>query len=316
MRHLFLPVLALLLVACSDAPEPVRPASAPDAPDSGVGVPADPATATAAPEAAEDPAAQRLQAVLDARDADIKARYPARNPAGTLQFFGIEPGMTVVEALPGGGWYTRILLPYLGPDGLLIGVDYALDMFPLFGFFSEERIEAKKTWREDWLIEAEAWQGEDGARLDAFVFGSMPDALAGTADAVLMIRALHNLNRFEDEGGYRSAALADAFRVLKPGGVLGVVQHEAPPERDRAWADGSRGYLHRDQVIEVIEAAGFEFEQSSDINSNPLDQPGEDDIVWRLPPSLSGSADDPARRSAMEAIGESNRMTLRFRKPD
>jgi predicted methyltransferase len=188
-------------------------------------------------------------------------------------------------------------------------------MFPLFGFFSEERIEAKKTWREDWLTEAEAWQGEDGARLDAFVFGSMPDALAGTADAVLMIRALHNLNRFEDEGGYRSTALADAFRALKPGGVLAVVQHEAPPERDRAWADGSRGYLLRDQVIEVIEAAGFEFEQSSDINSNPLDQPGEDDIVWRLPPSLSGSADDPARRSAMEAIGESNRMTLRFRKP-
>ena len=79
---------------------------------------------------------------------ETQARYGARHPAETLTFFGIEPGMTVVETLPGGGWYTRILLSYLGEEGKVIGADYAAEMFPLFGFFSEERIEAKKTWTE------------------------------------------------------------------------------------------------------------------------------------------------------------------------
>jgi len=110
-------------------------------------------------------------------------------------------------------------------------------------------------------------------------------------------------------------ALADAYTVLKPGGVVGVVQHQAPAGRSDDWADGSRGYLNRDTLLGQFEAAGFEFVGESDVNQNPKDIPGEDEIVWRLPPGLQTSRDDPELKAKYQAIGESNRMTLLFRKP-
>jgi predicted methyltransferase len=103
--------------------------------------------------------------------------------------------------------------------------------------------------------------------------------------------------------------------VLKPGGVLGVVQHEARPDMPDDFATGSGGYLKKAFIIEHMEAAGFEFVEDSDINENPQDQPAEGDVVWRLPPTLATTREDPEGREAMEAIGESNRMTLKFRKP-
>ena len=257
----------------------------------------------------------RLAEVLAAQPADEKARYEFRHPQETLEFFGIEPGMTVVEALPGAGWYTKILLPYLGKDGSLIGADYALDMWPLFGMFTAEMLEGKKTWVETWTKEAQGWSGDSGAPVSAFVFGSMPDSVKGSADAVLMIRALHNLNRFESQGGFLTAALKDSFDALKPGGILGVEQHWAPDSHSDASTDGSRGYLKKDALIKTIEAAGFQFVAESDVNTNPKDQPSEQDIVWRLPPSLATSKDNPELAAQMTAIGESNRMTLKFRKP-
>ena len=145
--------------------------------------------------------------------------------------------------------------------------------------------------------------------------GAVADTLNGRADAVLFIRALHNLSRFEHRGGYRSQALAEAWALLKPGGAVGVVQHEAPAARSAAWATGAHGYLNRAALIGQFEAIGFEFVAASDINRNPRDVPAADDSVWRLPPSLRGSDDDPQLRARYEAIGESNRMTLLFRKP-
>jgi predicted methyltransferase len=258
----------------------------------------------------------RLEAVLDAQSETIKARYQYRHPQGTIDFFGVMPGMTIVEVLPGGGWYTRILLPFLGRDGHLIGADYALDMYPKFGFYDDEILAAKKSWISDWTAEAESWRDDDSASVSAFVLGSMPDELAGTVDAVLFIRALHNLNRFEDDGGYLTAALDDAYRVLKPGGIVGVVQHLSDNHMPDEWADGSNGYLKERLVIARMEAAGFEFWSGSGINANDRDQPGEEDFVWRLPPTLAGSEDDSELRVAMQAIGESNRMTMLFRKPE
>ncbi|MEM1439829.1 MAG: methyltransferase [Pseudomonadota bacterium] len=272
--------------------------------------------AAPADDSASGDAVSPLQATLDAQPEEAQARYIWRHPGETLEFFGIEPGMTVVEGLPGGGWYTKILLPYLGSDGTVIGVDYALDMFPLFGFFSEERLEAKKTWATDWVKEADGWRDDDDAGVEAFVFGSRDAAqFDGRADAVLMVRALHNLARFESEGGYLTTAMADAHAVLKSGGVLGVVQHEARAEMPDDWAGGQNGYLKRDFVIAAAEAAGFEFVEASDINANPADQPTAEEFVWRLPPSLNGARDNPELRDAMVAIGESNRMTLKFVKP-
>jgi predicted methyltransferase len=266
--------------------------------------------------AASAQADESLAAVLAAQPEEVQARYAHRHPQETLEFFGIEPGMTVVEALPGGGWYSKILLAYLGPEGRLIGADYSPDMFPLFGFFSDEQLEAKKSWVPTWIAQAEGWGVENAASIGAFQLGSLPEEMKGTADAIVSIRALHNLARFEPKGGFLTAAVTDMFDVLKPGGVVGVVQHQARDEKPDEWADGSRGYLKDDFVIETFTNAGFEFAGMTDINANDKDQPGESDVVWRLPPSLSTSREDPELREKMTAIGESNRMTLKFRKPE
>jgi predicted methyltransferase len=267
------------------------------------------------PALAGDADPERLAAVLAAQPEEVQARYAWRHPQETLEFFGIAPGMTVVEALPGGGWYSKILLPYLGPQGGYIGADYAADMYPLFGFFPEEQLQKKATWVADFTAEAAGWAGAEGPPVAAFAFGALPDSMRGTADAVLFVRALHNLARFEEQGGYLTAALRDAHAVLKPGGVVGVVQHEARPDVPDAWAGGGNGYLKRDFVIRRFAEAGFEFLGASEINQNAKDQPGETDVVWRLPPTLGTSGEDPELRAQLEAIGESNRMTLKFRKP-
>ena len=264
---------------------------------------------------AEGADSARLASVLADQPEEVQARYVYRHPQETLEFFGIAPGMTVVEALPGAGWYTKILLPYLGQEGAVIGADYSLKMYPLFGFFSEERLKEKETWLTDWTAEASEWVGDEGAEVSAFVFGEMPGEMKGTADAVLFIRALHNLARFEGEGGFLTTALQNAYDVLKPGGIVGVVQHQARDGMPDEWAGGQNGYLKKAFVIAKMEAAGFEFVAGSDVNQSEKDQPSDSDIVWRLPPSLATSRDNPELKAEMEAIGESNRMTLKFRKP-
>lgn len=256
-----------------------------------------------------------LASVLAAQPEETQARYGARHPQETLEFFGIKPGMTVVEALPGGGWYSKILMDYLGKDGQLVGADYAADMYALFGFFSEEALEARKSWVETWTADAKAWEIPDAATVSAFQIGSLPAEMHNTADAVVLIRALHNLARFEPDGAYLSKALKDMYDVLKSGGVVGVVQHQARDEMPDDWANGSHGYLKQGFVIAQMEAAGFKFVGSGDFNNNEKDQPGADDIVWRLPPSLATSKKDPELKAEMNAIGESNRMTLKFIKP-
>jgi predicted methyltransferase len=267
------------------------------------------------PAAADD---HKLAAVLDAQPDDVKARYEYRHPQETIDFFGIEPGMTVVEGLPGRGWYTKVLLPYLGSDGRLVGANYPLDMWPNFPFANEEFMAEMSQWLEAWPEEAEEWRGDDGATISAFWFGSMPEEMKGTADVVFFVRMLHNVWRFQSEGkgDYLDMALNDAYMVLKPGGVLGVVQHHARDNMSDEWASGSHGYMKKQFVIDRVVDAGFEFVDESDINVNPADQPTADDIVWRLPPTLMTSRDDPELKAQYEAVGESNRMTLKFRKPE
>ncbi|MBT8061572.1 MAG: methyltransferase [Gammaproteobacteria bacterium] len=260
---------------------------------------------------------ERLAKIMAAQDEAVQARFAVRNPLRTMAFFGIEPGMTVIEGLPGdAGWYTGLLVPFLGADGALVGADYAERMFPWFGFFSDEFIASKATWVEDWTAATRERAGEVSTEISAFQFGSMPEDMEGKADAALMIRAFHNLFRFEAEHGVLSEALDEIYRALKPGGVLGVIQHQAPDHMPAGWANGSRGYVKKATMIERLQAAGFVFEAESAVNQNPKDQPGPDDFVWRLPPSLATSGEDPALRARMLEVGESNRMTLRFRKPE
>ncbi len=329
MKHLITVLLALALLGCGPAPDEgtdgQTDASEPETNE--------PMVEDDAMETAEEPSVDesrdtsasddtdRLGEVLEAQPEEVRARYDDRHPRETLEFFGIEPGMTVVEGLPGGGWYTRILVPYLGSDGHLIGANYAMDMWPHFRFGTEEFVEQMQQWSETFPEEAQGWCQDDCARVSTFYMGSMPDKLAETADVVLYVRLLHNLTRFQNAGidDFLDEALADAFAVLKPGGIFGVVQHEAREDMPDEWADGNAGYLKRSFVVEQAEAAGFELVDESDINANPNDRPTTDEVVWRLPPSLRVPEDAEnaeALGAKYEAIGESHRMTLKFRKPE
>ena len=255
-----------------------------------------------------------LEHILANQSDEHKARHEFRNPQKTLEFFDIKPGMTVVEVLPGNsGWYSKVLLPLLEDEGTLIGADYPLALWNHFSFMTPERLEGKKTWVTSWIQTAQEWRTDNSAQLNAFQFANAPKSLNEKADAVLFIRALHNLNRFNDKGGYLDDSLKDTFNVLKPGGIVGIVQHQAREDRPDSWADGNNGYLKKSFVMKKMAEHGFEFVASSDINANPKDQAGEGDNVWRLLPSLRSK--DPEVKKAMKAIGESNRMTLLFKKP-
>ena len=305
MRSFLLGASALALVACGAEDTTSAPAPTPET---------DTEASAATDDSAVPSASDALDAVLEAQSDEAKARYVHRNPKETLEFFGVEPGMTVVDTLPGQpGWYGNILLPYLGSDGTLIGADYSMEMWPLFtNFATPEFLAERANWQDNYLTAASEVAGDNNATAKAFVYGSAPQELAGTADVILMIRAVHHFNRFE-EGRFFTEALEESKMLLKPGGIVGVVAHRAPEGEDDAWANGDNGYMKQSQVVSVFENHGFELVEASEINANPNDQPVAGDFVWRLPPTLATSQDDPELRAEMEAIGETDRMTLKFK---
>lgn len=249
--------------------------------------------------------------VLDSQSDDAKARYKYRHPKETLDFFGLKPGMKIAEILPGGGWYTKILAPYVGKKGAIVGINYADKMWPMFGLYDDEAVAKNIASSKEFSGLVAGFAGAEGVSAQGHAFGRVPAELNGTLDMVVIIRGLHNLNRFEKKAGTMSAALKEINAVLKPGGIAAVVQHRAPEDAQDSWADGSKGYLKQTAVITFFEKAGFILEGTSDINANPKDKPTAADYVWRLPPTLATAPDNKA---AMTAIGESNRMTLKFRK--
>lgn len=253
-----------------------------------------------------------LNAVLASRSDEDKVRDDARQPLETLTFFQIKPGMTIAEALPGGGWYTRILANYLGQDGTLYGVNYPDSLWPMLSYASPEWIAERIAATQNFTAKVATFT-DNGITAQGFTFDTVPPEVEGTVDRVLLIRALHNLNRFQQKAGTRSQALAATHAMLKKDGLVGVVQHRAPATASKEWADGNKGYLNEVAVIAMFAEAGFALVAQSEINANPMDQPSGEDSVWRLSPSLRGSNDDE-QREAMVAIGESDRMTLLFRK--
>jgi len=263
----------------------------------------------------EASAAQDLSAILDSQNDAAKARYVYRNPKETIEYMGIKPGMTVAEVLPGGGWYTSILLPYLGDNGRMIGVDYNVDMWAKFGgFATPEFLENRKSWGTSWAADAEKWRGGSNAKINAFAFGDAPQDLKNSADVVLLIRAIHHLHRFDQV--HLNEALNDIKYILKADGIVGIVQHRASEDQANAWAFGDNGYMKQSRVIQIMEDAGFELAgEPSEVNANPKDNATSEnkDSVWRLPPSLRGNDDNPELKAKMEAIGETDRMTLKFR---
>ena len=268
-----------------------------------------------------------LAVILENRSAEDRARDSARHPGETLAFFQVAPGMKVAEALPGKGWYTRILAPYLGKKGSIYGVNYSDSLWPMFSWATEDVIKKRVAATGKFAGMAKDMAGQHAQAIgvdsssvtpkaDGFTFNTVPPDVVGKVDRVLMVRALHNLARFEKDGGTLSQALNAVRAMLKKDGMVGVVQHRLAESAPNEGADGSRGYLKQSFVIEAFEKRGFKLVDKSEINANPKDKPGPEDIVWRLPPSLSGSKDKPDQRAAMEAIGESDRMTLLFKLAD
>jgi predicted methyltransferase len=228
------------------------------------------------------------------RSAADRARDRYRHPAETLAFFGIRPGQTVVEFLPSGGWYTAILAPLLSGHGHYIGL-----------VLKWQKAEASLAS----LLAGggERYRGATAAVLDPATGAStIPD---GSADLVLTFRNVHNLIM---AGGDRAPATFRAFyRMLKPGGVLGVVDHHLPETMDSA-REMKSGYLKRSTIVRLAEAAGFRLAGESAINANPKDTHDWPAGVWTLPPTLQrGDAD----RVRYLAVGESDRLTLKFVKP-
>lgn len=220
------------------------------------------------------------------------ARDKYRHPAETLDFFGLTPGQTVVELWPGGGWYTELLAPYLSAGG-------SLQVVPPAGRY-DERIRTK--------LASDPVYGK--VQVATFNNGQPTSIAAGSADLVLTFRNVHSW--LDAENPIADQVFAEAFRVLKPGGTLGVEEHRLPEEADAA-RETSSGYVKVSTVRRLAEAAGFKYAGSSEINANPKDTKDYPDGVWTLPPSLQLGDKD---REKYLAIGESDRMTLKFVKPN
>jgi predicted methyltransferase len=257
----------------------------------------------ALPAAAQSPAALE-QVLAHERRAEDRARDKWRNPAETLAFFRVEPGMTVVDYMPAGGWYSRVLVPYLGPQGTYIGLNPELHP-EMTGYWDMYRGTAGK-----FPAEARGWVGEGHASVIGANTDDELDALAGTADRVLIFREIHNMRRF----GWLHDSLVAMRRLLKDDGLLGVVQHRAKADAPADYMLGDNGYQREEDVIKLFEAYGFELVDKSEINANPADPANWEGGVWTLPPGYRGAPEGSARRTELDAIGESDRMTLLFRK--
>jgi predicted methyltransferase len=243
----------------------------------------------------------------DWRSPGDRARDAWRHPIQSLQFWGLKPGMTVVEFWPGAGWYTDILAPYLARNkGLLIAAQFqgtasdpaALQVIETFG----QKLKARPGLYGQPVI-------------TAFGPDTGPVAPAGSADMVLFLRNVHDWMA----AGIADKAFHDAYAALKPGGVLGVEEHRADAGgvQDMLAADG---YVQEAYVKQLAQDAGFRFDGASEINANPKDTRHYPFGVWTLPPTRQSAprgkpADPKFDHGPYDAVGESDRMTLRFVKP-
>jgi len=229
------------------------------------------------------------------------ARDGWRHPYETLSFFGLRPEQTVIELVPGGGWYTEILAPYLRDKGQLILAADDPESDKAYARRGAERMKAK-------LAALPAVY--DKVQLAVFAPpAKLQYAAPGSADLVLTFRNVHN---WAAEGDAQTLAVfKSVFTSLKPGGVFGVVDHRLPAAREQD-AKVSSGYLHEAYVQRLAESAGFRLEGRSEVNANPRDTADHENGVWALPPTYANKDKDRAR---YEAIGESDRLTMKFRKP-
>ncbi|MEH2011744.1 class I SAM-dependent methyltransferase [Nostoc sp.] len=237
-----------------------------------------------------------LQTVLTSshRSATNRDRDKYRHPAQTLEFFGLRSNMTVVELWPGGGWYTEILAPFLQQKGQFIVTNFAPSTSKQALAFQQKLADEPKIFGKVKVVEI-----------------NPPNELTlapdNSVDMILTFRNIHNWVK----AGYAEQVYAAAYKALKPGGILGVEEHRAKPGISLQESIKT-GYMSVDGVITAVEKAGFKLVGKSEINANPKDTKDYPGGVWTLPPTLSQGQKD---RQRFLAIGESDRMTLKFVKP-
>lgn len=259
------------------------------------------AAAVGAPAWAAAPSSALIAAVHapTRTEADL-ARDRDRHPAETLAFFGVKPADHVVELWPFGGWYTAILAPYLAAGGGTLTVASPPGKYA-------DQINRK-------LESDAATYGKVRRASFPALLGGSPTVPAGSADAVLTFRNVHNWRMgmgAPDKQDYAAHAFREIFAMLKPGGVLGIEEHRMPEEMAAA-NEMSSGYMKVSTIRRLAEQAGFRFVGASEINANPRDTHDYPQGVWTLPPTYAEADKDRGRYAA---IGESDRMTLKFVKP-
>jgi predicted methyltransferase len=243
-------------------------------------------------------------AVADPRRDGDRARDIYRKPDQTLAFFQVAPEMKVGEYAPGGEWYSRLLGLYLGPKGKLVGLYFD----PTSGAFNEATQTRIREGAVKYPADIAGWSGLPAERFSAYTLDAVPAGEKGTFDRILVMRMMHNLFNW-NTADREIKAMRD---LLKDGGMIGIEQHRAKPAAPFSFTDGSKGYLREADLIKFMEVNGFEFMGRSEANANPKDPANWPDGVWTLPPVLRGAKEEDKAR--LTAIGESDRMTLLFRK--
>jgi predicted methyltransferase len=231
----------------------------------------------------------------DHRPAEWIERNEARNPAETLSFFGLRPDMTVIELSPSGGWYTSVIAPYVKDEGQYVAAHWDMEQEDL----PDYAVRAFAAFTERF--------GDESIYGDIEIVPFNPPTRSelgepGSADMVLSFRSVHGWTRDD----LLDDVLESAHAVLKPGGVLGIVGHRLPEDRE---GEGTPGYLKQSFIVGMAESHGFRLVEASEINANPADTADHPSGVWSLPPSLR---DGEETAEQYLAIGESDRFTLRF----
>lgn len=259
-------------------------------------------TPPAAPSSSSlQPQAPSLEAILagEHRSAGNKARDTWRHPRETLEFFGLRPEMSVIEIWPGAGWYTEILAPYLRERGRYIAAHWDPEGEPEF------LRNSVRTYREKLAARPDLYD-----RVQIVVLAPPAQTAMVEPESVDMVLTFRNIHNWMANG--QAQSVFDAmYRVLKPGGVLGVVEHRARSDQPQDPLARS-GYVREDHAIGLASRAGFVLEAQSAVNANAADTRDHPGGVWALPPTLRHGAQD---RDRYLGIGESDRFTLRFRKP-
>ena len=232
--------------------------------------------------------------------AEDKARDVHRHPAETLAFFHVGPHMKVGEYAPGGGWYSRLLGHYLGGEGQLVGL-YAN---PLTATPDPARQQRMRDMAAGFPAAVAGYTGLPAEKVAGMTLDAMPADPKGTCDRLRVFRARHSPTR----SGTADTEIRAMRELLKDDGMIGIVQHRAKADAPWSYANGSKGYLKQQDMIDFMRLQGFELVAASEVNANAKDPANHPEGVWEMPPSLATKRDD------LKGLGESDRMTLLFKK--